>query len=529
MNVQEIIDLVKDHIRGMWRFRWYAVLFSWAVAVVGWSYVYMMPNVFRASAVVSVDTNSLLPQLTQGLTASENLISEVDLVSKAMLTRPNLEAVARETDLDLRADSLDEMELLITALQRRVEIAGGLDNVFRISYTDKYRDKARDVVASLLNTFVESSLGAQGDDADMTERALALEIQDHEQRLSQAESELAEFKRRNLGYMPDDGTDYYTRLQSALAAVSETDEQIRLLRQKRDEISRQLEGEEPVFGLMPSTPAQTIANCTQAANIAELQSQLSGLLVEFTEKHPRIVMLRETISALEEQCKTELAAMPNVPMVDSAGQSLEANPVYQNMQIQLSNAEVELAALQEQYASSQRRVARLRRDVDKIAQVETELKRLNRDYDVVSTRHQELLRRWETLQSKKRLDPVTDKVQFNILEPPFAPARPVSPNRPILLILILALSMGGGAAIAYGLNQLKPAFFTRYSVSRTIGLPVLGSVSMIMSPDDILIRKRMTVVWAGATLGLLLLAITIVAFEQPISAALRAILAGDGV
>ena len=120
--------------------------------------------------------------------------------------------------------------------------------------------------------------------------------------------------------------------------------------------------------------------------------------------------------------------MPNPQSVGSGIQSLDTNPVYQSLRLQMSDAEVELVELQSRYAQSQREVARLRADVDKIAQVETDLKRLNRDYGVVEGRHQELLKRWETLQSKKRLDPVTDQVQFNILEPPFASAKPVAPN-----------------------------------------------------------------------------------------------------
>ena len=208
MNVQEIISEATDHIRGMWRFRWLAVLISWVVAVLGWYFVYTMPNIYEASAKVSVDTNSLLPSLTQGLTARENLMGEVDLVSKALLTRPNLEAVARDTDLDLRAETPQEMEALVTGLQRRVKVEGGRDKIFSIAYADASRDKARDVVAALLNTFVESSLGAQGDDADMTERAIALEMEDHEQRLLKAEADLADFKKRNLGYMPNDGADF---------------------------------------------------------------------------------------------------------------------------------------------------------------------------------------------------------------------------------------------------------------------------------------------------------------------------------
>ena len=529
MNVQEIIAEVTDHIRGMWRFRWVVLLISWGVAIVGWYFVYAMPNIYQASARVSVDTNSLLPALTQGLTARENLMSEVDLVSKAMLTRPNLEAVARDTDLDLRAETPQQMELLVSGLQRRVKITGGRDNVFSISYADANREKARDVVTSLLNTFVESSLGAQGDDADMTERAMTLEMQDHERRLLAAEASLADFKKQNLGYMPNDGTDYYTRLQTAISAVSEMDRQIRLMRQRRDEISRQLEGEEPLFGLMPSTPGQAIANCSHAGNIAQLQAQLSELLVDFTEKHPRIVILRETIATIEAQCATELAGMPDMPIVDPASQSLDTNPVYQNLRLQMSNAEVELAALQEQYRSSQRLVTRLRADVDKISQVETDLKQLNRDYGVVESRYQELLRRWETLQSKKRLDPVIDQVQFNILEPPFAPANPVAPNRSLLLTAVLIIALGAGAAIAFGLNQLKPVFFTRHSVTRVAGLPVLGSVSLISSPDDIVIKKRMAAVWAGASLSLVLLAVLVIAFERPVSEMLRTLLGGAGV
>lgn len=529
MNVQEIIGLVVDHLRGMWRYRWQALLLSWALAVSGWYLVYTMPNIYEASARVSVDTNSLLPALTKGLTATENVMSEVELVSKAVLTRPNLEAVARKTDLDLRANTPQQMEQLITGLQRRVKIDGGRDKIFNISYEDANRDKAREVVASLLNTFVESSLGAQGDDADISERVIALEIEDHEQRLFDAEARLADFKKRNIGYMPDEGADYYTRLQSALAAVGETDRQLRLLREKRSEISRQLKGEEPVFGLVPSSSANAIANCSQAVNIAQLEGQLAELLVDFTDKHPRIVILRETIATIEKQCETELASMPNTPIIDPAAQSLDANPVYQSLRLQFSNAEVELAALQEQHASNLRRVARLRDDVDKIAQVEVDLKRLNRDYGVVEGRHQELLKRWETLQSKKRLDPVTDQVQFNILEPPFAPVNPVAPNRPLLLIVVLIFSIGAGAAVSFGLNQLKPVFFTRRSISSIVGLPVLGSVSLIISPDEIVIKKRMAMVWTGASLSLVLFAILAITFERPISNALRVLLGGVSV
>ncbi|MDH3639585.1 MAG: hypothetical protein OES09_14155, partial [Gammaproteobacteria bacterium] len=527
----EILAEILSHLRGMWRYRWQVVILSWVVAVPGWLYVYTMPDVFQATAKVSVDTNSLLPTLTAGLTARENFASEVDIVYRALLTRPNLEEVARQTDLDLRADTPQQMEELITMLQSRLTVQGGRDRIFTISYKDQNRDKAGEVVGALLNTFIESSLGAQGEDSDMTERALRIEIDDHEQRLLSAEAALAEFKKRHLGYMPNDGADYYTRLQTATAKVASIESQMRLQRQRRDEIGRQLEGEEPVFGLMPSTPAQAAAGCTKAANILQLQGQLSQLQVDFTDKHPRIVMIKETIASLEAGCATERAEMGGVqPMVSTPGTApLDLNPVYQNLRLQFSNAGVELASLEEEYRSAQRVIAQLRRDVDKIAVVETDLKKLNRDYNVISGRHQTLLGRWETLQSKRRLDPVSDLVQFNIIEPPFAAATPVAPNRPFFLIAVLLLALGVGGVVAYALNQLNPVFYTRDTLSRIAGLPVLGSVSMLLTPAEQSVRRRKTLAWAGANLAFLVVAAAAILLESRITSAVKGLLLGSGI
>lgn len=522
MNLLELLAQILDQLRGMWRFRWRVIIVAWLIAIPGWVLVYYLPDVFEASAKVSLDTNSLLPQLTEGLTATENLVSEVAVVSKVLLTRPNLAKVARKTDLDLRANTPQAMEVLVTGLQRRVTVTGGRDNVFEISFKDKDRGKATDVVAALLNTFVESSLGAQGDDADMTEKAISLEIEDHEQRLLKAEADLAEFKQRNLGYMPEDGADYYTRLQTAIGNVAATEREGRQLAQRRDEIARQLEGEEPVFGLMPATPAQATAGCSKAATITELRANLSQLQVDFTDKHPRIVMLKETIVALESECEQELEAMGGVvTFVNPETNSPDANPVYQNLRLQLSNANVDLAALMEQFNTAQRDVQKLRVDVDKISKVETELKRLNRDYDVVEGRHQELLRRWETLRSKRRLAPVVDNVQFLILEPPFAAAKPVAPNRPLLLFAVLIVAIGAGGTVAFGLNQLKPVFYNRRTLGRAVNLPVLGSVSMIMSPREISARRRKTFAWASANLALLVMTGLVIVQAGPVSEAMR--------
>src|SRR5690606_25131523 len=140
------------------------------------------------------------------------------------------------------------MQNLITSLQEQVVVSSGGDNIFMIQYEDPSRDKARDVVAAVLDTFVASAIGNQGDDADVTERALGNEIEVHENRLNEAENRLARFKQENLGYMPGELGDYYNRLQAALERIAHTEESIRIVTERRDELSRQIRAEERRVG-----------------------------------------------------------------------------------------------------------------------------------------------------------------------------------------------------------------------------------------------------------------------------------------
>ena len=65
--MHDLIVKILNDIRGSWRFRWYALAISWALAIAGWIYVFFVPDVYEASARVYVDTQSALRPLLRGL------------------------------------------------------------------------------------------------------------------------------------------------------------------------------------------------------------------------------------------------------------------------------------------------------------------------------------------------------------------------------------------------------------------------------------------------------------------------------
>lgn len=509
--LRDVLARLEAYARGMWRYRWRALLVTWMVAIGSWFAVYSMPDVYEAQARIYVDTENAIQPLLRGIATQSNLLDQVQVVTREMLSRPNVAEVARDTDLDLRAKTDKDFQALVNSLQQRISVTGNRENIFSISYQDPDRDKAIAVVDALVNTFVESSLGADRTDSNRAQSFLRSQIDVYEKRLTEAEDRLAKFKQEHVEVMPGQQGDYFSRLQSARSELEATRSELRLAEERRAELERQLQGEEPVFGIMSQNPAQQSGSGFTAAKIRELEAQLEELRLRYTDKHPRIGQILDTIELLKEQQAEErkLAQESGIPASRDGGQQLEQNPVYQNMRIQLTNTEVEIASLRAESNQQQERVSELQRLVDTVPQVEAELNRLNRDYDVVKAKHQQLLQQLESANIGENVDATIDEVQFRVIDPPFAGLRPAGPNRELFMSAGLIVAIGAGGALTFLLNLLHPVFFSNRSVTTATGLPVLGSVSLTLSQDQ-LKAKRSSRVGFVAGLGLLLVSFILV-------------------
>src|SRR5690606_24984877 len=125
----------------------------------------------------------------------------------------------------------------------------------------------------------------------------------------------------------------------------------------------------------------------------------------------------------------------------------------------------------------QSNVAELRKMLDTMPQVEAEYARLNRDYDVTKANYTALVERLE----KSRLgDEATTSgsVRFDVVDPPFAPFKPSSPARSILILAVIVLAVGAGCGVAFLLHTMRPVFASARALTEATGLQVLGTVSM---------------------------------------------------
>lgn len=488
--MQETIDKVKNELRSAWRFRRYALAIAWGVCLLGWLVVYAIPDKYESRARVNVDTRTPLKPLLEGLAVNQDVEAQLNLVRQALLGRAKLEQVVQQVGIDFTAKTPQERDAILTSLSNRLEIAleppairdPRIPNTFyRITFTDPNRQTALRVVDVLLNSFVEDTMGSERAGTASAQRFLRDQLTEYDRALAEAEQRLAEFKKKNVGMVPGGDGGYFQRLQTEMQEVKRLDAAISIANSKREALQRQLRGETP-FTAADSATALRSSNGQQggpqdtASRIQETQARLDDMLLRYTEKHPEVIAARETLEQLRVRQKEEMAAIKRGDAGAAAVAGASSNPIYQNIQLQLNQVEVELATLRQQFADHKRNEVDLRKVVDTVPEVEAEYARLTRDYDVTKAQYNALLERSE----RAKLSTAADKtgiVAFQIVDPPVVSFQPIFPNRPLLLAAVLIVGLAAGAGVAYLLHLIKPVFSDSRSLAELTGLPVLGSVT----------------------------------------------------
>jgi len=518
--MSQVVNHFVTEIRGAWRFRWVAMIVAWVACVAGWVIVFALPDMYEASAKVYVDTRTILKPLLDKITVDADIHSQLRLVRQAMLGRPQLEAVARKTGLDSRAHTPEEVAAMVDQLRGRITIDGGGSadreaggGLYIIAYRDTSRDKSIQVVDTLLNSFVEGTLGGNREGSEDAQRFLMKQIADYETKLSEGEARLADFKKKNVGLVPGEQTgDYFTRLRSEIDGATAADSQLSVALRRREELQRQLHGEIPYMSASGGGAAAGAGSDT-ATRILETQARLDELLLRFTDKHPDVVAMRETLDQLKLRREAEIAALKRGDASAAASSGAAANPVYQSIQLALNQAEVEIAALRGQIAGHNQKARELRALVDTVPQVEAEYAKLNRDYEVTREGYRELVNRLQKARLSEKADE-TGVVKFEVVDPPSAAFSPVAPNRVLLLAMVLAIGLGLAGGLAYLLHQLRPVFNNTRSLADITGLPVIGAISITWLDRKLIESRMRRLAFGGVAAGLVLIFACVVVFQS---------------
>jgi polysaccharide chain length determinant protein (PEP-CTERM system associated) len=507
--MHELLRKALDHLRGMWHRRWIGLAAAWVAAIVAVAIVYRIPEKYEASARVYVDTETLLKPLLAGLAIQPNLDQQVALISRTLISRPNVEKLVRMADLDLQTKRTAERDGLIDEVMNTIRMTGGAaTNLYVISYRDPSPERARKVVQSLLTIFVESSLGDKRQDSRSAVKFVDDQIKRYMDTLQASENRLKEFRLKYIGVAGRDGQDYFARLSKISADIDGAKLELEAAQESRDSYKRELAGETATFLPDPGETRAKEAFPEIDARIAALKKELDDLLRKYTEQHPDVLATKRLIEQLEQQRTTELEARRKATAGAPVTSTTERNPVFQQLKISLADAEAAVASARAKVAAYQSQYQQLKAQARLVPEVEAEYVQLTRDYDVQRKTYDSLLARREAAGMGMDVQD-TGGAQFRVIDPPRVTPEPVAPTRWTLLGLAFVASLVAGLLASFVASEVMPIFYDARSLREVTKRPILGMVSMLPTEALRRLRRRSAYLFAGG-LGAFLAAFTAV-------------------
>jgi polysaccharide chain length determinant protein (PEP-CTERM system associated) len=348
--MDDLMDRLQAGASGMWKRRWLGLVVAWAVGLAACLVVMLMPDRYEASARIFVDTQSILKPLMSGLAVQPNVDQQVVMLSRTLISRPNMEILVRMADLDLNVHARPEQDTLIDHLMTALEIKNlGRDNLYVLSYRDTSPQKAVKVVQSLVSIFVESSMGDSRKDSSTARKFIDDQIKTYVDKLTQAEVRLKDFKLRNIELQNLDGRDMTEQLRVQADQLDQARLELREAENACDAARRQISQEksqgreDSTRGLLQES-ALAAATPELDARIEAQKRNLGMLLQRYTEQHPDVESTRRLVAELEATRKKEATALRNAALQNPVAVSTNTL-AFQELYKVLATQEAQVAAM----------------------------------------------------------------------------------------------------------------------------------------------------------------------------------------
>ena len=219
-----------------------------------------------------------------------------------------------------------------------------------------------------------------------------------------------------------------------------------------------------------------------------------------TDQHPDVQAIKNQIAALKAAGAGASTAY-GVP-----------NPAYSSLISMKAERQAAVSALQQRKASLQGEMNAMVAKQIQEPGVAAEQARNARDYEVLKAQYDKLLADREQVRLRGQVETQTDAVRFDLITPPSSPRTPIAPKRPLLLAAVLFAGIAGGIGGAFALGQLSASYPTSAKLEAASGLPVIGSISQMLTQaqrDERKRKLRMYIGSGGALVGVFLVLLII--------------------
>jgi protein tyrosine kinase modulator len=258
----------------------------------------------------------------------------------------------------------------------------------------------------------------------------------------------------------------------------------------------------------PSTELNDLRRRLESA-----RALLADARERYSPEHPDRIRLERQVADLEAQLAAEPAAAPVVGTDPANSVPIEAdNPAFVQIQAQLSATRNDIAALTGEMAKLHSQSDEYQRNISLSPQVEKQYRELARDYDNARLKYAEIRSKQVEAKTAQNLEADRKGERFTLIDPPLPPEEPISPNRLLIFIAGVVLSIGLVAGVLWYLETMDSTVRGRSDLFDLTGIAPLALVPHIGTLAEARAARRRLWLTTGTSVATLCVAVVLIHF-----------------
>jgi succinoglycan biosynthesis transport protein ExoP len=528
------------------------------------------PPIYRSTATILIEQQEIPQDLVRSVITTY-ADQRVQTISQRVMTSQNLLALIdryklypdvrkrepREKLLETMRDDINMKMISAAVIDPRSGQPTHATIAFSVSYDSRSPDLALKVANDLSSLYLNENLSSRAQRSKQTATFFSDESARQQARIAELDQRLAQFKEQHQDELPELATqniqtadrtelelhsvqDHISALdsqrvllQAQLAQISPTaqvysdngqrvfgaEDQLKSLKAKLAGLKGKYGPEHPdvistereIEGLQKEVDSED-GTPDRLRQLSEAKTQLAAALEKYSPEHPDVVRLRREVDSLEKDVQKE---------ANAGNQQTERahadNPVYVQVKGEIDALMLDRESAVKKRDQLQAKLNSYDKRMAQSPEVERAYREIVRDLEAAQFKYGEILSKQAEAQIAVNLETEQKGEKFTMIEPPQPPEKPVSPNRILILVVGLVLSLALGAGAVVGREAFDASVRGPKDIRDLLQVPALASIPIMVTSAELARRQRITrYSWGGSVAALIVAAVSVHFFFVPL-------------
>lgn len=456
---------------------------------------YLWPKSYKADSAVFVQRGALMQPFMKN---SGGIEDELSILKNSLTSRTIIDKVLKRLNLDLTTKNAAQYEALIHKVRKNLDVTvkeGRGDNIdlFTVSYENSDPRRARDIVNTLVNEYIEQSLALRRTNAINAYNFLNGQLQSYKEKLDDSDRQVKDFREQHPDMSLQAGSDSAASLAALQSAQVDNEIKLKDLLGRKSSLEMELSGKKSVSSDLSAGPD------TPQARLDKLNDQLMVLKTKYTADYPDVIKKEAEIALLKKQMES--------------GKFGPANPLYQQIKGELDRVDHKIENVKFGLAEISKQEQRINQAAGGLPQAQEQWAEIQRNRDGYQKTYDDILQKLAAAKVAMDLQMDGNSSVLKVVDPAVLPGIPAKPNRVKLIMLGLVLGAACGIGAAIGLDFIEKPYRSEESIETELRIPVLISIPRMMADEDRRASRRTDLKVFGAAGAYVLLVLALLARE----------------